>query len=64
LGSPVGECHQMRLNGSYLLQKLQRVQGAGHLAQLDFSCLRKALSLQQPFTGSLWGMVTLKHLAS
>src|SRR5437016_1299267 len=61
---PIGECHQIRLNSAYLLQELQRIQGSDHLAQLGFSGLRKALSLQQPFAGGLWGMIALGHLSA
>jgi hypothetical protein len=57
----IRECHQMRLNRAYLLQELQRIQGAGDLAQPSFGGLRKTLSLQQAFTGGLWGMVALGH---
>jgi len=52
---PIGECHQIRLNSAYLLEELQRIQGTDHLAQLGFSGLRKALRLQQPFTGVCGG---------
>ena len=48
--APIGECHQMRLNRAYLLQELQRVQRAGHLAQPGFGRLRKTLGLLQPLT--------------
>ena len=54
----------MGLNGPYLFQELQWVQGAGHLAQFGFCCVRNALRLQQPFTGSLRGMVPLGDLSA
>src|SRR6185312_4293885 len=54
----------MRLNGPYLFQELQWVQDAGHLAQFGFCCVRNALRLQQPFAGSLRGMVPFGDLSA
>src|SRR6185437_10887891 len=54
----------MRLNGPYLFQELQGVQGAGNLVQFGFRCVRNALCLQQPLTGSLRGMVPLGDLSA
>jgi len=54
----------MRLNGAYLLQELQRIQDAGHLAQFDLGDLWNALSLQQPLTGGLRRMVAFGHLSA
>ena len=54
----------MRLHGAHLLQKLQRIQGAGDLAQLRLRGLRDTLRLQQPLTGRLWRMVALGDLSA
>ena len=54
----------MRLNRTYLLQELQRVQSAGDFAQLYFGALRKTLSLQQPLTRRLRRMVALGNLSA
>jgi hypothetical protein len=54
----------MRLHCAYFLEELQRIQGAGHLAQFDFGGLRNALSLQQPITGGLRRMVAFGYLST
>jgi len=54
----------MRLHCAYLLEELQRIQGAGHLAQFDFGGLRNALGLQEPITGGLRQMVSFGHLSA
>ena len=54
----------MRLHCAYLLEELQRIQGASHLAQSEFSGLRNALSLQQPITGGLRRMVAFGYLST
>ena len=39
----IGKCRQMRLDSADLFKKLQRIQGAGHLAQFGFCGLWNAL---------------------
>ena len=43
--SAIGESDKMRLHRAYLLKELERIEGAGHLAQFDFRSLRNALCL-------------------
>jgi len=54
----------MRLRRAYPLEELQRIQGAGDLAQFDFRGIGNARGLQQPVTGSLRRMVAFGHLSA
>ena len=60
----IGQCRQVCLHGPHLLQKLQRIEGAGDFAQLRFRGFWHALRLQQALTGRLRRMVALGDLSA